>query len=66
VKSIDRLISVLPEDAEYVIAIVPSTDDEHRLIYIGLNPEQVAHCLYKCADEIIRQKIPLPESRKMN
>jgi len=59
VKSIDRLISALPEDAEYAIAIVPSDDQEHRLIYVNLSPEQVAHALYKCADEIIRQKIPL-------
>lgn len=65
-KSIDRLISVLPDDAEYAIAIVPSTDDEHRLIYIGLSPEQVAHALYKCADEIIRQKVPLPTNKSLN
>ena len=59
--SLDRLISALPHDAEYAIAIVPSDNEEHRLIYINLTPEQVAQALYKCADEIIRQKIPLPK-----
>lgn len=63
---LDRLISALPQDAEYAIAIVPSDDQEHRLIYIGLAPEQVAHALYKCADEIIRQKIPLPDNKSLN
>ena len=58
---IDKLISVLPEDAEFYLCILPADDNELRLIYNGLSAQQVAEALYKCADEIIRQKIPLPK-----
>ena len=59
--AIDQVISKLPEDAEFALAIVPAPDGEFRLIYLGMNHEEAAQVLYRCADELIRQNIPLPK-----
>lgn len=58
--TIDQLISKMPQDAEFCLVILPDEDGNFRIIYYGLTSEDAAKACYHVADEIVRQKIPLP------
>lgn len=64
--TINHLVSALPEDAEWYVCIIPGEKGIFRLFYGGITPEEAVKILYRTADDVLEQQVPLPVKKSLN
>lgn len=50
----------IPDRCEKLVVIHNTQEGDMRVLYFGMGAEQAVTTLYSVADEIMRQKVPLP------